>query len=281
MLTPMTKPSGTPRAVALGAALREVREAKKFGLRELSRALDLNPSLVAHWEAGTRIPSIEDVSTMLGFFRVIGESKRRIMDLARNVRDPNWMATGEAELTPELTTLLQYEQGAKSISAWATYVIPGILQTPDYARRVFEASGLTNTQTDARIRVRLDRQKILTQRDPIRYSATISLHAIDEPLAPDWVMSDQMDHLLALSERPNITLRVLPRRPQYHPGMAGSFTIYEYGHRNPVVLLEQFSTTSFLSSDKDGSLYQQLARLLAGEALSEEASREVIAETAR
>lgn len=277
----MTKPSGTPRAVALGAALREVREAKKFGLRELSRALDLNPSLVAHWEAGTRMPSTEDVATVLGYLRVTGEAKRRIMDLARHLRDPNWMAAGQAELTPELTTLLQYEQGAHRINEWALNVIPGLLQTPDYARRIFEDSGLTVEQTDARIQVRLNRQKILTGRDPVKYSAIIGVHAIDEPVAPDWAMSDQMDHLLTMSERPNISLRVLPRQPHYHPGMNGSFIIFEYQHRNPVVLLEQHSTTSFLSADKDWGLYRQLAKLLAGEALSEEASRAMIAEAAK
>ncbi|MFI5610569.1 Scr1 family TA system antitoxin-like transcriptional regulator [Amycolatopsis sp. NPDC051903] len=276
----MTKPSGTPRAVALGAALREVREANKFGLRELSRALDLPASLVVHWEAGTRTPSTDDVANMLGFFRVIGEPKKRIMDLARHVREPNWMANGAAELTPELTTLLQYEQGAKSITDWALNVIPGLLQTPDYARAIFEASGLTVPQIDARIRVRLDRQKILARRNPIIYSAIIGHHAIDEPVAPSWIMSDQVDRLLEMSERPNISLRVLPRQPNYHPGMNGSFVIYQYDHRDPIVLLEQHSTTSFLSSDKDWVLYRQLARLLAGETLSEEASRAMIAEAA-
>ncbi|MEV6897680.1 Scr1 family TA system antitoxin-like transcriptional regulator [Amycolatopsis sp. NPDC051372] len=275
----MTKPSGTPRAVALGAALREVREAKKFGLRELSRALDLNPSLVAHWEAGTRMPSTEDVATLLGYLRVIGEPKRRIMDLSRHLRDPNWMAAGQAELTPELTTLLQYEQGASTITDWSLNVIPGLLQTPDYARTLFEGR-LNADQIDARIRVRLNRQKILTERDPIKYLAIVGTHAIDEPIAPDWVMSDQMDHLLAMSERPNISLRVLPRQPRFHPGMAGSFVVYEYDHRNPIVLLEQYSTTSFLSSDKDWGPYLALAKLLAGEALSEEASRAMIAEAA-
>ncbi|MGW4484841.1 helix-turn-helix domain-containing protein [Amycolatopsis sp. NPDC004368] len=277
----MTKPSGTPRAVALGAALREVREARKFGVRELGRALELNPSLIAHWEAGTRMPSTEDVANLLGYLRVIGDSKRRIMDLARHVRDPNWMAAGQAELTPELTTLLQYERGARNINEWALNIIPGLLQTPDYARRIFEESGLTVEQTDARIKVRLNRQKILTERDPVKYSAIIGIHAVDEPVAPDWAMSDQMDHLLAMSERPNISLRVLPRQPHYHPGLIGSFIIFEYQHRDPVVLLEQHSTTSFLSADKDWGLYRQLARLLFGEALSEEASRAVIAEAAR
>ncbi|WP_326837774.1 Scr1 family TA system antitoxin-like transcriptional regulator [Amycolatopsis rhabdoformis] len=277
----MTKPSGPPRAVALGAALREVREARKFGLRELARALDLNPSLVAHWEAGTRIPTGEDVAMLLGYLRVIGEPKSRIMDLTRHVRDPNWMAAGQAELTPELTTLLQYEQGARAINEWALNVIPGLLQTPDYARNIFEDSGLTAEQTDARIQVRLNRQKILAERDPVSYSAIIGIHAIDEPVAADWVMSDQMDHLLAMSERPNVALRVLPRQPHYHPGMNGSFIIFEYQHRDPVVLLEQHSTTSFLSAGKDWGLYRQLARLLAGEALSEDASRAVIAEAAK
>ncbi|WIX83254.1 Scr1 family TA system antitoxin-like transcriptional regulator [Amycolatopsis carbonis] len=276
----MTKPSGTPRAVALGAALREVREAKKFGLRELSRALDLNPSLVAHWEAGTRMPSTEDVATLLGYLRVIGEPKRRIMDLARHVRDPNWLADGQAELTPGLTTLLQCEQGASAITEWTLNVIPGLLQTPDYARAIFE-EGLTPQQADARIRVRLDRQNILTGIEPVKYSAIVSIHAFDEPIAPDWVMSDQMDHLLAMSSRANINLRILPRPLRWHPGMTGSFVLYQYKHRDPIVLLEQHSTTSFLSNDKDWGLYQRLAKLLAGEALSEDASRELIAEAAR
>ncbi|MEV0066609.1 MULTISPECIES: Scr1 family TA system antitoxin-like transcriptional regulator [unclassified Amycolatopsis] len=276
----MTKPSGTPRAVALGAALREVREAKKFGLRELSRALDLNPSLVAHWEAGTRMPSTEDVATLLGYLRVIGEPKRRIMDLARNIRDPNWMAAGQAELTPELSTLVQCEQGASTITEWTLNVIPGLLQTPDYARAIFE-EGLTPQQADARLQVRLGRQKILTNHDPVKYSAIVSAHAFDEPIAPDWIMSDQMDHLLAITSRPNVSLRILPRQQRYHPGMSGPFVLYQYKHRDPIILLEQYSTTSFLSSDKDWGPYQRLAKLLAGEALSEEASRELIAEAAR
>jgi transcriptional regulator with XRE-family HTH domain len=277
----MKATSSTPRARALAAGLREVREAHGVGLRQLARILGFAPQVLSLWEKGLRLPSVADVALILGFFEVRGENQRHLLELARTARDPDWVSAGSPEIPEPLSGLLECERAATSVSNWALGIIPGLLQTADYARALLNNSNLTLAQADARLAVRLGRQKILTRADPIQLSAVLYETAFREPVGDQHIMSDQYDHLLAMSRLPNISLRILPTGQGYHPGLLGSFLIYEYEDLPPIVFLENYSGSVFLSEREHITAYRQLAKMVSSNALSEDASRELIAEATR
>jgi transcriptional regulator with XRE-family HTH domain len=273
------KPS--PGARALSASLREVREARKFGLRELARALEVDPRLLSQWELGIRVPPVEEVARILGYLRVDRTVTNRLVFLAQHVKDPNWLDSNPSDLPAALTAVMQCERSASLITNWSPQIIPGLLQTPDYARALLAASDIKAEEVDVRLVSRLKRQRILSGYDPVRLKAIISELAIREVVGDANVMSDQIDHLLALAVTSNISVRVLPGEVGYHPGKGGMFALYEFPSDPAIVLLEHHHASAFVNELGAIASYRKLVKLLSGKALSEEASLALLQEMAR
>ncbi|MEV6442430.1 helix-turn-helix transcriptional regulator [Amycolatopsis sp. NPDC051716] len=277
----MKPTSSGPAARTLAASLREEREARKVGLRVLADELGILPQLLSAWEKGHRLPSVEDVSAILALLGIHGEQRDRIRTLARHAREPNWLASSNTDLPFALTTRLDLERTATAITTWSPLIVPGLLQTPDYIRSIMENSAVTIEQADKRLRVRLARQKILTRRDPIRFTALLGESSLQENVGDSGIMSDQIDHLVAMSARSNISLRIVPAGIGYHPGLIGPFDIYEFPGPPPIASVEHACSTAFLHEDTQISGHQQLAKLLRKVALSEEASQALLREATR
>ena len=156
-----------------------------------------------------------------------------------------------------------------------------MLQTPDYARTILSGSQISLDQADRRLVARLNRQKILTRRDPVRLAAVIDEMVIRREVGNRDIMSDQIDHLLELSELQNISLRIVPADANYHPGLAGPFMLYEFEDLAPIVYLEHHHASAFLHDKEGVAWYRKLAKLVIGKALSEDATREMLREVAR
>ncbi|WP_410643028.1 helix-turn-helix domain-containing protein [Amycolatopsis sp. lyj-346] len=277
----MKPTSSGPAARTLAASLREEREARKVGLRVLADELGILPQLLSAWEKGHRLPSVEDVSAILALLGIHGEQRDRIRTLARHAREPNWLASSNTDLPFALTTRLDLERTATAITTWSPLIVPGLLQTPDYIRSIMDNSAVTVEQADKRLRVRLARQKILTRTDPVRFTALLGERSLQENVGDPGIMSDQLDHLVTMSERGNISLRIVPAGIGYHPGLIGPFDIYEFPGSPPIASVEHAYSTAFLHEDTQISGHQQLAKLLRKVALSEEASQALLREAAR
>ncbi|MFI5587131.1 helix-turn-helix domain-containing protein [Amycolatopsis sp. NPDC051758] len=276
----MKPTSSGPAARTLAASLREEREARNVGLRRLADKLGILPQTLSLWEKGQRLPSVEDVSAILALLQVTGEKRDRIRTLARHAREPNWLASSNADLPFALTTILDLESTATAITAWAPLVIPGLLQTPDYIRSIMDSSPVTVDQADKRLRVRLGRQRILTRHEPVRYTALIGERALHENFGGPGVMPDQIDHLAEMSERANIRVRIVPAAIGYHPGLIGPFEIYDFDQSPPITAVEHVHSTAFLDESEQIAGHRAVAKLLSGLALSEEATRTLLREAA-
>ncbi|MDX3188870.1 helix-turn-helix transcriptional regulator [Streptomyces sp. MN03-5084-2B] len=276
----MKPTSSGPAARTLAASLREEREGRKVGLRVLADELGILPQLLSAWEKGHRLPSVEDVSAILALLGIHGEKRDRIRTLARHAREPNWLASS---IDPPfaLTTRLELERTATAVTMWSPLIVPGLLQTPDYIRSIMDNSPIPIDQADTRLRVRLARQEILTRPDPVRFTALLGERSLQENFGDTGVMSDQIDHLLAMSARGNISLRIVPAGIGYHPGLIGPFDIYEFPGSPPIASVEHVYSTAFLHEETQISGHQQVAKLLRKVALSEEASQALLREAAR
>ncbi len=277
----MKPTASSPGLRALSASLREVREARKFGLRELARALEIDPRLLSQWELGLRVPPVEEVARILGYLRVDRATTQRILFLATHAKEPNWLDSNPVDLPAALTAVIQCERTASLITNWSPLVIPGLLQTPDYARALLTASEIRPAEADARLVVRLERQRILSRREPVRLQAIISELAIREVVGDEDIMSDQIDHLLASTATSNISVRVVPADVGYHQGKLGMFTLFNFATDPSIVYIEHHHASAFINEPDATASYRKLVKVLQDKALAEEASQALLREAAR
>ncbi|GHG29030.1 transcriptional regulator [Amycolatopsis bullii] len=250
-------------------------------MRELARALEVDPRLLSQWELGIRVPPIEEVARILGYLRVDRVVTSRILDLVRHARELNWLDSNPSDLPAALTAVMQCERTASLITNWSPLIIPGLLQTPDYARVLLSASDIKAEDVDARLVARLKRQRILSGYEPVRLNAIISEMAIREVVGDADIMSDQIDHLLRLAVTSNISVRIVPADVEYHPGKNGMFALFDFPSEPSIVFIEHHHACAFVNELEATVRYQKLVKLLQDKALTEDASRDLLREAAR
>jgi transcriptional regulator with XRE-family HTH domain len=272
----------TPRSRALGFGLRTAREARKLGVRELARMAKVAAQSLSHWESGTRVPTTEQVALLLGALRVDPVERKRLLELASNAREPNWLEHSIPGISPRLSAFIEYERTASAIFAWEPLLIPGLLQTPDYVRTILAAAGRPRAEEELRIKVRLMRQEVLTGWNSSPYTALLAETALRQRRGGTEIMAPQLRHLAEMAQRRNVSLRVLPDNEEFHPGLNGSFVIFDYTDLPPIVFVEQYRGSAYLYDEQQVADYQAAQRAMAALALSEQEScaliREVIAD---
>jgi transcriptional regulator with XRE-family HTH domain len=280
---PMTAPLSSPRRRALAAALKQVRIDRQVGQRELARRLDIQHARLSHWESGARLAPIEYVAALLQELRVGPAEKDRILELAKNAHEPNWLSTGTEGLSPGLAGVLDCEQTAQVVTAWAVTTIPGLLQTSDYARAIITAGDTLANRNPADNRVdrilltRMGRRDILTRANPVTFLALISERAIREVVGSPAIQADQLRHLLKMANQPNVSILVVPSGIGWHPGFAGAFVIYDFADSPSIFVIEHISSSAFGFEERDVAVQQAAAEQIRSLAMSPTVSTGLIA----
>src|SRR5205807_1261853 len=129
--------------------------------------------------------------------------------------------------------------------------IPGLLQTPEYARALVLGMDqeLPEKTTELLVHARLSRQTMLSRRDAPELDVILYEIALRCPIGEPGVMRRQLQHLLMCSGRRNITIRVLPFAAGAQPGLRGPFLILDFPDQPSLVFLEHRGNTSFLEED--------------------------------
>lgn len=266
--------SQTPRARFLGAELRDARINAGIGVRQLAKMLGIDHAKVSRWENGKQIPKTEDVASVLQAIGVTGEIRTRLLELASQAEQPNWLAAGIPGVAAELSALMEFERTAEAIDGWYPYVLPGLLQTGDYARAIMGGRPMADT----RVAMRISRSDILTRRNPVKFTALVGEAALRQPIAEPEVMADQLRRLTEAAHHPNVTVQVVPTRTPWHPGLMGPFVVLRFPKARSIVHLEHHRASAFVFDNEDVEAYEELAVTLRQEvAMSPEESAELIA----
>jgi hypothetical protein len=148
--------------------------------------------------------------------------------------------------------------GSLSLRFAAPLVIPGLLQTPEYAKPIIAATGhsLSENQVDALVASRMARQGLLTRGRPLRLHALIEQDAIERPLGDAGAQARQVRHLLDTAERSNVTVQVVPTEARLHAGPSGPFVILEYDDDPSLVLLENKVASLFIDEDEQIEVFE-------------------------
>lgn len=268
----------TPKARALGAALRKAREQRGYGLREFAKVLERDPSELHRWETGVRIPSPDKVAQYLTRLEVIGEQYDEVMELTRATDDPRWLAISLPEQRQQFDALLDFEQHASTITALAPMLIPGLLQTAEYIRSIMSAGDVPDREIPRRTALRIGRRDVLTRPDPVQLVAFVGESALRQLIGTREVMADQLRHLRDAMKRPNVDLRVIPFDSGWHPALEGPCLVIDSKEKesDPVVHLDLRDSVLFLHEEEDVNRYRQAIQKVDRVALNPRGSAEVI-----
>jgi transcriptional regulator with XRE-family HTH domain len=176
-----------------------------------------------------------------------------------------------------------YEAEATALYVFEHSLVPGLLQTPQYARAVLATRPNTaEDEIDNLVAARLARQVILTRDEPPAplLWALIDESVLHRPVAPAEVMRDQLMFLVQVSRRPNVTVQVLPYSAGGHTGLLGAFTIADLGSRPGTVNVEDITYGRVSEDAATVSRVTLHYKCLQSEALPKGASRELIARVA-
>lgn len=262
------------RARALGAQLRECREQLDLTLRAAADVIGWDKSTLSRIENGGRQPAIEEVAQLLGVYRVTGELRDEVLQMARAVDEPGWWEHGNRGLPRSTTALASYEAEATRITDWAPLIMPGLLQTPDYAREWLLADGIEPEAAALRVDARMDRQRILSRQ--LRYTAFVGESALRTPVGGGETMARQLAALREAGSRQNMSVRVVPSHVGPHRGQIGVFHALEFAVTPPVVLIELLRSSLFMDEPWQTEPYLETVAQLGGVALGETESTRLI-----
>ena len=263
-----------PLFVFFRAQLKRLRIMKGWSQEALGKRIGFSGEMVSKVETGNNRPSPDFAAALDLAFAEMNGMFAELVDHAEGSRDvyPVWFRSW-----------VDAEQRASVIRWWQPLLIPGLLQTEEYIRAVYEAWRVVdgNPKIDADVAARLDRQSILDRPTPPSFGAVIDESVLYREVGGPKVMHEQLTHLAEMSERPRITVQVLPADVGAHVGLLGAFAMAQFpGDTDTMVYMESPDRGS-TSKDPD-----RVARLtvtydaLRDEALGARASRELLRKVA-
>ncbi len=279
----MTEPaagSATVRRMLVGLHLRRLREEKAISRADAGFTIRASESKMSRLELGRVAFKERDVSDLLMLYGVTDPEQRdAVLALVREANRPGWWREYEDVMPGWFHNYVGLEEAAEQLRTYETHFVPGLLQTPDYARAVIQAATLPTPARDLEraVNLRRTRQQVLTRPEPLRVWAVVDEAALRRPVGDQQIHRGQLEHLLELSELPNIALQVLPLRTGLHAG-GGAFSILRFSDPDlpDVVYVEHLVGALYIEKLDHVERYTEVMTRLSVESLTPEETRELI-----
>jgi transcriptional regulator with XRE-family HTH domain len=220
-------PSPTLRARRLAIELTNRREAAGFSREEAARRLEWSTSTIFRIETGRSRPQPRSVRDLLDLYGVTGRERDGLIQLSREARQPGWWHSFRDVLANPYEVYIGLETSAASIRNFEPLIMPGLLQTADYARAMIRggARELDRDEIERRVEVRMSRQQVLLREDRPRLWAVIDEAVIRRVVGSPAIMRTQLQHLVEAAEQGKTTIQVVPFSAGAHAGTSGPFVI--------------------------------------------------------
>jgi len=274
----------TVRRRRLGQELRRLRELKGMTAEEVAERLLVSQSKISRLENGRRSISQRDVRDLCGVYEV--EDHRivdSLMQMAKDSRQQGWWHSfGDIPYS----VYIGLETDAASLRVYDPQVVPGLLQTRQYAEALI-AGALPETAAadiEKRVQVRLRRQERITApENPLRLWTVMDEAALRRVVGNRSLMRDQLEHLVEQSQLPHVTVQVIPFDMGAHPGLNGQYAILEFPDAadSSVVYIEGVTSDLYLEKANDVQKYSVMYEHLRAQALNPDQSRQFIADIAK
>jgi transcriptional regulator with XRE-family HTH domain len=276
----VARPTSTARR-ELGGELRRLRGERRAV--DVATALGWSESKLSRIETAHTGITETDLDRLLTLYGLPVEDRGRLRDLAKRGRARAWWTSYRSFVTDPYDEYLALEGEAILISQWEAQVMPGLLQTSEYARAVIETGADVDDGEviQRRVNVRMDRQRVFTREPPATLRVVLDEGVLMRQVGGRDVLFRQLARLHEATVQPGVEVLILPFAAGAHAGLTESFLVLEFpdGTRNPVVHSEGLTGGHFRVKPEEIDVYQDAFDDLLERALSKEESRTVIAET--
>ena len=271
----------TPTAVRrqLGSELRRLRGGRRGA--DVAVALGWSESKLSRIETARTGISPADLDRLLAEYDVADDGRQRLRELARVTRQRAWWHPYRTSVPDPYEEYVALETEAVTMDEWEAQVVPGLLQSDEYAREVIEAGAAPADAEFAhqRVALRMARQTVLTRHPAPRLNIVLDEAVLRREVGGRAVLRRQLQRLFDASHRHGVELRVLPFAAGVHGALAGSFTIFGFGAegRPPVVHSEGMTGGLFRSKPAEVQIYRDAFADLRRRALDPAETRGLLA----
>ncbi|MFJ9541833.1 helix-turn-helix domain-containing protein [Streptomyces sp. NPDC101225] len=265
----------------LGSQLRRLREARGITREAAGYSIRASESKISRMELGRVSFKTRDVEDLLTLYGITDEQERaQLVSLAREANVAGWWHSYSDVLPTWFPTYVGLEGAAHLIRAYEVQFVHGLLQTEAYARAVVKRGmkGASAADIDKRVALRLERQKGLVSEHAPEFHVVLDEAALRRPYGDREVMRGQLQHLIEISERPNVRLQVMPFSLGGHSGESGAFTLLSFPESDlsDVVYLEQLTSALYLDKHEDVVQYEKALKELQQDSPGPDESRDLL-----
>ncbi|MFF1452888.1 helix-turn-helix domain-containing protein [Streptomyces sp. NPDC058274] len=265
----------------LGSHLRRLREARGITREAAGYSIRASESKISRMELGRVSFKTRDVEDLLTLYGITDEVERTsLVSLAKEANVAGWWHSYSDVLPSWFPTYVGLEGAAHVIRSYEVQFVHGLLQTEAYAHAVVARGmkGASPADIDRRVALRLERQKHLAAESAPEFHCVLDEAALRRPYGDREVMRGQLQHLIEISERPNVRLQVMPFSFGGHSGESGSFTILSFPESDlsDVVYLEQLTSALYLDKREDVTQYESALKELQQDSPGPDESRDLL-----
>jgi transcriptional regulator with XRE-family HTH domain len=275
----------------LGIRLRELRLRAGIAADDAAAHIARTDSTISRMETGQSSVSARVLERLIDLYGATPEEARQLAALAKAARQRGWWQRYGEVLHPGFELYLGLEAEATEINVYASEWVPGLLQTPEYARAILSAEPHPPSEEEiqGRVEARLARQAILSGDDPAQYWVVLNEAVLRRIVGSPKIMTEQLHGLVATSRRRNVKLQVLPFSCGAHPAVSGAFTFLSLDLSESAVAeyvyVENRAGSLVMDKESEVAIHRLTFDALRADALSPERSvafiEEVAAELAR
>ncbi|MEU1324164.1 helix-turn-helix transcriptional regulator [Streptomyces microflavus] len=286
-----TTGSTVPRR-QLGRHLRDLRNASRLTVRAAAKELEWSEPKIWRIETGQVSLRSLDVEAMCRTYGADSELTKGLMGLAKETKNRGWWHAYGDVIPEGFDLYIGLEEAAERLSWYESELVPGLFQTPDYARALIKRSDpqRDEAEVERRVHVRVTRQALLTRvTAPPNVDVALNEAILRRPVGGNKVMAEQLEHLVHLNELENISIRVVPYAAGLHEGlMSGPFVTLRFpAHGDspyvepPTVYVEGFTGALYLDKPNEIERYDGAFTSIWGSALDEAGSTSLLKQAVR
>ncbi|NBM19086.1 helix-turn-helix transcriptional regulator [Streptomyces sp. GC420] len=269
------------RRILLGSQLRRLRESRGITREAAGYSIRASESKISRMELGRVSFKARDVEDLLTLYGVTEEAERSsLLSLAKEANLAGWWHSYGDVLPSWFQTYVGLEGAASVIRIYEVQFVHGLLQTEGYAHAVVRRGmpGASRAEIDKRVALRLERQKVLVSERAPQFHAVLDEAALRRPYGDREVMRGQLEHLIEISERPNVTLQVMPFSFGGHAGESGAFTMLRFPESDlsDIVYLEQLTGALYLDKGEEVAQYEQVMEKLQADSSDPQRTRDLL-----
>lgn len=258
---------GDPSALRwlIGLELTNFRKRAGQTITAAAKVINCSPGKISHLESGRNQQQPAEVIALLRFYGADVADIDRLARLAGGADQRTWWAPWTDVVPDWLKTFLGLEGMASRSSIYSPLVLPALVQTEDYSLGV--TAGRMRVRPDhveRTVSLRVERQRrLFAETDPLRLRSITEESVLDRVIGGPATMRAQLQHLLALAERDNVELRVLPTSVGAHDALAGGFTVLDFAATQSIGYVEFVGGATYIQDQDQVTVYTAIvARLL-------------------